>query len=151
MRARVEIVDVLGWNKSWGIFDVYQRLLVSSIRGIFGRFFLFRLPEWFWIIYKLGLSGSFTVPIIVNFFSTVAACNMIQVSPGSIILLFTITLVVPSFPLLHKHNLVSDPIGLIISIRVIIRLIIYRETLYCGHLPWAFRLVQHIIIFNSLI
>ena len=57
--------------------------------------------------------------------STVVASDVVQISPGSLILLFSVAFVVPSFPALLKHDLVVDPIGFGISIRVIIRSIVY--------------------------
>ena len=56
-------------------------------------------------------------------FSTVVTSDVIQISPGSLLLLFSVAFVVPSFPALRKHELVTDLVGLGISIRVIIRLI----------------------------
>ena len=98
--------------------------MVSSTRVIVGIFFLFSLPKFFCILFKLGFSGEFTVPGIVAFLSTVVAVNVIQVSPGYLLLLFSVALVVPSFPAFQKHELVDEPVGLRISIRVIIRLIV---------------------------
>ena len=59
-----------------------------------------------------------------DIFSTVVASDVVQISPGSLILLFSLAFVVPSFPALLKHDLVVDPVGFGISIRVIIRLIV---------------------------
>ena len=64
------------------------------------------------------------VPRIMTFFSTVVASDVVHISPGSLLLLFSVALVVPSFPALRKHELVADPVGLGISIRVISRLIV---------------------------
>ena len=58
------------------------------------------------------------------FLYTVVASNVVQVSPRYLLILFSGALVVPSFPVLRKHDIVDDPIGLIISIRVIIMLIV---------------------------
>ena len=60
----------------------------------------------------------------MKFFSTVVASDVIQISPGSLLLLFSVPFVVPRFPALRKHDLVADPVGFRISIRVIIRLIV---------------------------
>ena len=103
--------------------------------GLVGRFYLFQILECFRILFKLGMSGLLTVPVIVAFLSTVVACNMIQVSTGYLLLLFSVALIVPSFPMLRKHEVVADPFGLRISIKVIIRLIIYQEALPCVHRP----------------
>ena len=61
-----------------------------------------------------------------------------------------VALVVPSFPAMRKHELVADLDGLGGVIRVIIRLIVLKKDLQCGHRPWLFRLVQHIVIFDTL-
>ena len=98
--------------------------MVSSNRGIVGIFLLLHLPEYLCILFDIGLSWASTVPIIMTFFSTVVASGVIQISPGSLILLFSVAFVVPNFPALRKHDLVSDPVGLRISIRVIIILIV---------------------------
>ena len=111
-------------NTARGSFDSYQLLLVFSIRGLVGIILPFQLPECFHILFHLGLSGSLTVPIIVELISTLVACNTIQVSPGSLILLFYISVILPSFPALRKHELVDDPSVVIISIIIIIMLII---------------------------
>ena len=60
----------------------------------------------------------------MTFFSTVVASDVILISSGSLILLFSLAFVVPSFPTLHKNELVVDPVGLGIYIIVIIRLIV---------------------------
>ena len=86
-------------------------------------FSLFCLPECFRILFNIGLVRSFTVPIIVTFLSTVVASDVIQISPGSLLLLFSVALVIPSFPVLRKHDLVNDPVGLRIYIIFIIRLV----------------------------
>ena len=59
----------------------------------------------------------------MNFLYTVITSNVINIFPGYLLLLFSITFVVPIFPALHKHELVADPVGLRIYIRVIIVLI----------------------------
>ena len=87
-------------------------------------FSLFCLPECFRILFNIGLVRSFTVPIIVTFLSTVIACIMIQFSNGYLLLISSVALVVPSVTVFRKQELVSDPIVLIIYIRVIIGLII---------------------------
>ena len=110
-------------NTAWGVFEVFQHILVSSTRGVVDIFLLFHIPECFRILFKLGLSVALTVPSIVTFLSTVVAYNIIQVSPRSLLLLFSVALVIPIFPVLRKHELVSDLVALMISIRVISRLI----------------------------
>ena len=85
---------------------------------------MLHLPECFRIIFRLGLGRELAVTRIVASLSTVVACNMIQVCPGSLIFLVSVFIVVPSFLALRKHELVADPVVLIISIRIIIRLII---------------------------
>ena len=60
----------------------------------------------------------------MTFFSAVVTSDVIHISPGSLILLFSVAFVVPVFTALRKHELVADPIGLVIFIRVIIRLIV---------------------------
>ena len=112
-------------NTAWGVFDIYQRVLVSSTRGIVGVFFLFHLLECFQIILKLGMSGELTVPRVEDFISTVASCNIIKVSLWDLLFFFSVSLVVPNFPALQKHELVADPVWLRIYVRVIIMLIIY--------------------------
>ena len=64
------------------------------------------------------------VPRIMTFPPTVVASDVVQISPGSMLLIFFVAFVVPSLPPLHKHELVPDPVGLGISIRVIIWLIV---------------------------
>ena len=112
-------------NKTaYGILDVFQFFLVSSTRGLVDIFSLFHITECFRILFELVLSKSFTVTRIVAFLSTVVAINMIQVSPGYLLLLFYVAPIVPIFNALRRHELVADLFGLIISISVIIRLII---------------------------
>ena len=60
----------------------------------------------------------------MTLFSTVVAIDVIQISPGYLLLLFSVAFVVPIFPTLRKHQLVSDLVGLVIYIIVIIRLIV---------------------------
>ena len=98
--------------------------LVSSTKGLVSRFFLFHIPEYFFILFKIGFIGAFTVPIMVTFIYTVVASNVIHISPVSLLLLFYVALAIPSFPVLRKHDLVADPTGLIVSIMIIIRLIV---------------------------
>ena len=70
------------------------------------------------------MSGAFTVPSIVVFLSAVIASNVIQISPGYMLLLFSVAFVVSSFRALCKPELVDDSVGLLISIRFIIRFIV---------------------------
>ena len=98
--------------------------LVSSTRGLVGIFSLFHIPECLCIIFEIGLSRESTVTRILSFLYTSIVSNVIQISPGSLILLFYVAFVVPSFTAFHKHELVADPVGLRISIRVISRLIV---------------------------
>ena len=93
--------------------------MVSYTRGIVGRFILLHLLECLCILFELVLSWSVTVPRI-----TVVAIYVIQISPGSLLLLFSVAFVVPSFPALRKHEIVTEPIVLVISIKVINRLIV---------------------------
>ena len=72
------------------------------------------------IFFGPGLSWTAIVPSIMEIFSTVVASDVVQISPGSLLLLFSVAIIVPSFPAMHKHELVADPVGLGISIRVII-------------------------------
>ena len=64
------------------------------------------------------------VPIIMIFLSTVVASDVVQISPWYLLLLFFFAFVVPSFSALSKYELVADPVGLVISVRVIIRLVV---------------------------
>ena len=98
--------------------------MVSSARGFIGGFLLLNFSECLCIFFEPGLSWVVIVSSIVAFLSTVVSSNVIQISPRSLLLLFSVTFVVPSFPALRKHELVADPVGLGISIRVIIRFIV---------------------------
>ena len=69
------------------------------------------------------MSWAVIVPSIITFVSTVVASDAIHISPGSLLLLLSVAFYVPSFPALRQHELVADPVGLRISIRVIIKLI----------------------------
>ena len=60
----------------------------------------------------------------MTFLSTVVASDVIQIFPGSLLLLFSVAFIVPSFTALRKHELVTDPVELGTSIRVIIMLIV---------------------------
>ena len=60
----------------------------------------------------------------MTIFSMVVSSDVIQSSPGSLLLLFSAAFAAPSFLVLRNHELVSDPVGFGISIRVIIRLIV---------------------------
>ena len=92
--------------------------------GFVGRFLLFHFSESLCVFFEPGLSWAIFVPIIMTFFSTVVAGDVVQISPGSLLLLFSVAFIVSSFPTLRKHELVSDPVGLRISMIFIIRLII---------------------------
>ena len=70
------------------------------------------------------MSWEVIVTSIMTFFSAVVASDVVHISPGSMLLLFSVSFVIPSFPALSKHELVADPIGLGIYIRVIIMLIV---------------------------
>ena len=67
---------------------------------------------------------AFVVPIIMTFFSTVVASDLVHISLGYLLLLFSVAFVAPSFPVIRKHELVVDHVGLGISIRVIIGLLV---------------------------
>ena len=105
------------------VFCRHQYFLVSSTRGVVGRFLLIHLPGCYFILFDPGLSWAVFVTSIMEFFSTVVASDVIQISPGSLLVLFSIAFVVPSFTALRKHELVAYPVLLEIYIRVIIRLI----------------------------
>ena len=76
------------------------------------------------VFFEPVLSWEIVVPSIMTFFSTIVVGDVVQISPGSLLLLFSIAFIGPSFPTLRNHELVSDPVGLRISIGVIIRLIV---------------------------
>ena len=92
--------------------------------GFVGRFLLLHFYESLCVFFEPGLSWAIVVPSIITFFSTVFAGDVVQISPGSLLLLFSVAFIVPSFPTLRKYELVSDPVGLRISMRVIFRLIV---------------------------
>ena len=94
--------------------------MVSYTRGFVGEFLLLHFSECLCIFFEHGLSWSVIVPSILTFFSTVIESDVVHISPGSLLLLFSFALVIPSFPVLRKHELVADSIELGISIRVII-------------------------------
>ena len=98
--------------------------MVSPTRGFVRAFILIHFSESLCIFFEPGLSWAIFVPRIMTFFYTVVASDVVQISPWSLLLLFSVTFVVPSFPALRKQELVSDPVGLGISTRVIIRLIV---------------------------
>ena len=106
------------------VFGVHQFFLVSSTRGFVGGFLLFHFSESLCIFFEPGLSWEIVVPSMIKNFSAVVASDVVQISTGSLLLLFSVTFVVPSFLALRKHELVAGPVGLGISMRVIIRLII---------------------------
>ena len=60
----------------------------------------------------------------MTLFYTVVASDVVQISPGYLLLLLSVAFVVPSFSALRKHELVADPVGLGMSMKVIIRLIV---------------------------
>ena len=105
-------------------FDIHQCFLVSSARGFVGRFLLLSFSQSLYVFFDPGLSWVIFVTSIMTFFSTVLAGDVVQISPGSLLLLFYVAFIVSSFPTLRKHDLVSDPVWLRISMRVIIRLIV---------------------------
>ena len=92
--------------------------------GFVGQFLLLNFSESLCVFFEPSLSWAVVVPSTMNFFSTVVAGDMVQISPGSLLLLFSVALVVLRFPALHKHDLVADPVGLVFSIRVITSLIV---------------------------
>ena len=92
--------------------------------GLVVIFLLLHLLECLCIIFELGFSWAVTVPSIMTFFATVVASDVIQISPGSLLLIFSVAFVVPSFPMLRKNELVADSVGLVTSIIVISRLIV---------------------------
>ena len=106
------------------VFGIHQCFLVSSARGFVGRFLLLHFSESLCILFKPGLSWAIVVPIIMTFFSTVVAGDVVQICPGYLILLFSVAFIIPSFPALRKHELVADPVGLGMSMRVIVMLIV---------------------------
>ena len=91
------------------VFDVHQCFLVSCTR-CFWLFLLIRFFKPLYIFFEPGLSWAVIVPRIMTFFSTVIASDVIHISPGSLILIFSVAFIVPSFPALHKNDLVSDPV-----------------------------------------
>ena len=105
----------------WGL---PSHVVVFYTRGLVGIFSLFHIPECLHIFFKLDLSGSFTFTSIEASLSTFVASNVIQISPGSLFLLFYVAFVVPKFSVLRKHDLVADPVRLRISIGFIIRLMV---------------------------
>ena len=74
--------------------------------------FLFHIPECLRIIFNIYLIGTFTVPRKVAFLYTVVASAVIQISPESLIFIFSVAFVIPRFPALHNHDPVFDPIRL---------------------------------------
>ena len=76
------------------------------------------------IFFEPGLILAIFVPSIMNFFSTVIASDVVQIYPGSMLLIFSVAFVVPSFPALLKHDMDADPVGLGISMKFIIMLIV---------------------------
>ena len=92
--------------------------------GVVERFLLLNFSESLCVFFETGLSWAIVVPIIMDFLSTVVAGDVVQISPGSLLLIFSVTFIVPSFTAFHKHELVAEPVGLEISIRVIIRLMV---------------------------
>ena len=90
----------------------------------FGGFLLFRFSESLCIFFEPVFSWAIVVPSIMPFFSTVVASDVVQISPGCLFLLFSAVFVLPIFPALRKHELVADPVGLGISMRAIVRLIV---------------------------
>ena len=98
--------------------------MVSSVRGVVGQFLLLHFSESLCVFFEPGLSWAMVVPRIMAFVFTVVAGDVVQVSPESLILLFFVVFVVPIFPTLRKLELVAEPVGLIISMRVIFRLIV---------------------------
>ena len=85
---------------------------------------MFNFSESLCVFFEPVLSWAIIVPSIMTFFSTIVAGDVVQISLGSLLLLFSVAFIVPSFPTLRKHELVADPDGLRISMRVIIRLIV---------------------------
>ena len=85
---------------------------------------MFNFTESLCVFFDPGLSWAIVVPSIMTLFSTIVAGDVVQISPGYLLLLFSIAFIVPSFPTLRKHELVADPVELKISMRVIIRLIV---------------------------
>ena len=124
--------------------------MVYCTRGFVGGFILLHFSECLCIFFESGLSWAVIIPSIITFFYTVVASDVVNISPGYLLLLFYVAFAVPSFPALRKHELVAEPVGLGISIRCKIRLIVQKEALYCGHRPWVFCLVKYIVIFNTL-
>ena len=106
------------------VFYVHQCSLVSSTRGLVGRFILIHLPKCLCILFELGLSWAVAVSSIMDLLSTVVESDVIHISCGYLLLIFSIASVVPSFTTLQKHELVAEPVGLRIFIRVIIGLIV---------------------------
>ena len=91
---------------------------------MWSRFILLNFSECLCIFFDPGLSWAVIVPSIMTFLSTAVASDVIQISSRSLLLLFSVAFDVPSFPALRKHELVDDPVLLIISIIIIIRLIV---------------------------
>ena len=100
--------------------------MISGIihQGDFGRFLLIHLPECLYILFEIGLGWTVIFPSTMTFFSTVFVSDVVQISSGSLIILFSVAFIVSSFSALRKHELVAGPVGLGISIIIIIRLIV---------------------------
>ena len=98
--------------------------MVSSAKGVVGVFLLFHIYEFLCILFELGFSWAITVASIMSFQSTVVASHAIQISPGSLLFLFSVAFVVPILLVWRKNEVVADPVGLRIFIRFIIRLIV---------------------------
>ena len=92
-------------------------------QGVCCRIYPASFSESLCILFEPSLSWAVIVPRIMNVFSTVVVSDVVQISPWSLLLLFYVAFIVPSFPALRKHVLVADPVGLGIYIRVIIMLI----------------------------
>ena len=87
----------VGDTKAQRVFDIHQCFLVFSTRGLVGIFLLLSLHECLCILFELVLGSEVTVTRIMTLLSTVVASNVIHISPGSLILLFSVTCDVSSF------------------------------------------------------
>ena len=105
-------------------FTVTNGFCYPPPEGLLEDFYCFIFLDASASFFEPGFSWSVIGPSRMKNFSTLVASDVIHISYGYLILLFSVAFVVPSFLALCKNELVSDPVGLGISIRVIIRLIV---------------------------
>ena len=102
----------------------FTNVFFSSVRGFAPIFFLIRFSECLCILFEFFLFRVLIVPFIVYFFYTIISVDEVKVYSGFLFIVFCCTFIIPSFTTLIKHNLIANKLGLVLTIRIVVSLVI---------------------------